>query len=127
MNPFQYANDLMKKKEYVGDCIRERKDYKPFFINRSLSYQPDLIHYANMLNEYPMLETKAHYDFLHQTVDKKKRPFRGWIKAKKLDDLAIVKEYYKYSNKRALESLSILSESDIQYMKEKLNKGGKSP
>ncbi len=118
MNPFQYANDLMKKKEYVGDCIRERKDYKPFFINRSLSYQPDLI---------PMLETKAHYDFLHQTVDKKKRPFRGWIKAKKLDDLAIVKEYYKYSNKRALESLSILSESDIQYMKEKLNKGGKSP
>ena len=127
MNPFQYANDLMNKKEYVGDCIRERKDYKPFFINRSLSYQPDLIHYANMMNETPMLEKKAHYDFLHQTVEKRKRPFRPWIKAKKLDDLAIVKEYYKYSNKRALESLSILSESDIQYMKEKLNKGGKSP
>ena len=30
MNPFQYANDLMKKKEYDGDCIRERKDYKQF-------------------------------------------------------------------------------------------------
>ena len=127
MNPFQYANDLMNKKEYVGDCIRERKDYKQFFVNRSLSYQPDLIHYANMMNENPMLEAKSHYDFLHQTVDKKKRPFRAWIKAKKLDDLAIVKEYYKYSNKKALESLSILTEDDINCLKQRLNKGGKSP
>ena len=37
MNPFEYANDLMKKKDYDGDCIRERKDYKPFFINRSFA------------------------------------------------------------------------------------------
>ena len=127
MNPFEYANDLMRKKDYDGDCIRERKDYKPFFINRSLSYQPDLIYNANMMNEYPMLDTKAHYDFLHQTVEKKKRPFRGWIKAKKLEDLAVVKEYYKYSNKKALESLNILTENDIKQLKQKLFKGGKSP
>ena len=76
MNPFEYANDLMKKKDYDGDCIRERKDYKPFFINRSLSYHPDLIHYANMMNENPMLEVKAHYDFLHQTIEKKSRKKR---------------------------------------------------
>ena len=127
MNPFQYANDLMKKKDYVGDCIRERKDYKPFFINRSLSYQPDLIHYANMMNENPMIEVKSHYDFLYQTVEKRKRPFRAWIKAKKLEDLAVVKEYYKYSNKKALESLNILTEDNIKQLKQKLFKGGKSP
>jgi len=127
MNPFEYANDLMKKKDYDGDCIRERKDYKPFFINRSLSYHPDLIYNANMMNENPMLDIKAHYDFLHQTVDKKKRPFKGWIKAKKLEDLAVVKEYYKYSNKRALECLDILTEGDITSLREKLFKGGKSP
>jgi len=80
-----------------------------------------------MMNENPMIEKKAHYDFLHQTVEKRKRPFRPWIKAKKLDDLAIVKEYYKYSNKRALECLSILTEDDINYLKQRLNKGGKSP
>ena len=127
MNPFEYANDLMKKKDYDGDDIRERKDYKPFFINRSLSYYPDLIYNANMMNENPMLEVKAHYDFLHQTVEKKKRPFRGWIKAKKLEDLAVVKEYYKYSNKRALECLDILTEVNINHLREKLFKGGKSP
>ena len=79
------------------------------------------------MNENPMLDTKAHYDFLHQTVEKKKRPFRGWIKTKKLEDLAVVKEYYKYSNKKALESLSILTENDIKQLKQKLFKGGKSP
>jgi len=64
---------------------------------------------------------------LHQTVEKRNRPFRPWIKAKKLDDLAIVKEYYKYSNKKALECLDILTEDDINYLKQRLNKGGKSP
>ena len=80
-----------------------------------------------MMNENPMLEKKAHYDFLHQAVEKKKRPFRAWIKAKKLEDLAIVKEYYKYSNKKALEALNILNEDDIHYLKQKMSKGGKSP
>ena len=127
MNPFQYANDLMNKKDYDGDCIRERKDYKPFFVNRSISYQHDLIHYPNMMNENPMIEKKDNYDFLHQAVDKRKRPFRAWIKVKKLDDLAIVKEYYKYSNKKALETLNILSDDDINCLKQRLNKGGKSP
>ena len=127
MNPFEYANDLMKKKDYDGDYIRERKDYKPFFINRSLSYYPDLIYNANMMNEHPMLEVKAHYDFLHQTVEKKSRKKQYWIKVKKLEDLAVVKEYYKYSNKRALECLDILTEVNINHLREKLFKGGKSP
>jgi len=44
-----------------------------------------------------------------------------------LEDLAVVKEYYKYSNKRALECLDILTEGDITSLREKLFKGGKSP
>ena len=127
MNPFEYANDLIKKKNYDGEYIRESKDYKPFFINRSLSYYPDLIFHANMMNENPMIEVKAHYDFLHQIVEKKSRKKQYWIKVKKLEDLEIVKEYYNYSNKRALESLNILTEADIQYMRGKMLKGGKSP
>ena len=125
-NPFEYANDLMKKKDYNGDYIRERKDYKPFFINRSLSYQPDLIYNANMMNCLPMVDVKAHYDFMYQSVTKKKRPFRGWIKLKKLEDLAIIKEFYKYSNKKALSALNILDDKAIKFMKKTLNKGGKS-
>ena len=49
MNPFEYANDLMVKEGYDED-IEQRKDYKEFLINRSMSYQPDLIHIVNEIN-----------------------------------------------------------------------------
>ena len=124
MNPFEYANDLIKKKNYDGEYIRESKDYKPFFINRSLSYYPDLIFHANMMNENPMIEVKAHYDFLHQVVEKKSRKKQYWIKVKKLEDLEIVKEYFKYSNSKATQALAILSEENLQYMRKRLDKGG---
>ena len=52
MNPFEYANDLMIKESYDTD-IEQRKDYKEFLINRSLSYQLDLIFIINYINRYP--------------------------------------------------------------------------
>ena len=54
MNPFEYANDLMIKESYDVD-IEQRKDYKEFLINRSLSYQPDLI-YVHSPPIYQLLE-----------------------------------------------------------------------
>ena len=48
MNPFEYANDLMVKESYDMD-IEQRKDYKEFLINRSLSYQLDLIYFVNQI------------------------------------------------------------------------------
>ena len=52
MNPFEYANDLMVKESYDVD-IEQRKDYKEFLINRSLSYKLDLIYAVNDINRYP--------------------------------------------------------------------------
>ena len=67
MNPFEYANDLMVKEGYDED-IEQRKDYKEFLINRSISYQPDLIHIINEINRYPDVDKKLHYDFLHNII-----------------------------------------------------------
>ena len=79
MNPFEYANDLMIKESYDTD-IEQRKDYKEFLINRSLSYQLDLIYAVNEINRYPDVEKKLHYDFLHNIIPKKKRSYKHWIK-----------------------------------------------
>jgi len=125
MNPFEYANDLMVKESYDVD-IEQRKDYKVFLINRSLSYQPDLIHIINEMNRYPDVEKKLHYDFLHSIIPKKKRPRKFWIKGKKLENLALVKEFFKYSNSKAETVLSVLTDGDIEYIKNKMNKGGMS-
>ena len=125
MNPFEYANDLMVKESYDVD-IEQRKDYKEFLINRSLSYQSDLIYIVNQINKYPDVEKKLHYDFLHVIIPKKKRPRKFWIKGKILENMEIVKEFFKYSNSKAETALSVLTDGDIDYIKNKLNKGGVS-
>ena len=40
--------------------------------------------------------------------------------------MEILKEYYKFSTEKAIRALSILSEKDIKYIKQKLYKGGTS-
>ena len=125
MNPFEYANDLMIKESYDVD-IEQRKDYKEFIINRSLSHQLDLIYIINEINRYPDVEKKLHYDFLHNVIPKKKRPYKHWINGKKLENIEIIKEFFKYSNSKAETALAVLTDGDIDYIKNKLNKGGMS-
>ena len=125
MNPFEYAHDLVTKESYDEE-IPERKDYKQFLINRTLSYHNDIIHYVNELNSFPDINDKAHYDFFYHAVPKKKRSKKYWVKGKKYENMEIVKEYYKFSTEKAIRALSILSEKDIKYIKQKLFKGGTS-
>ena len=47
------------------------------------------------------------------------------IKAK-LKNLEYVKEYYGYSNEKAKQALNILTEQQIEEIKETLNKGGRT-
>ena len=48
------------------------------------------------------------------------------MKAKKLENLEYVKEFYGYSNVKAKAALDILSEEQISAIKQKLNKGGRN-
>ena len=122
-NPFEYVKDLMTKSER-DDIVIERKDYNKFIINRALSFYPDLIFYSNFVNEYPDIDNKCHYDFLHGSIPKKNRGFKPWFKSKKVENMEIVKEYFKYSNSKASQALAILSEENLQFMRKRLDKGG---
>ena len=125
MNPFEYASDLISKEKYDSD-ISERKDYKNFLINRTLSYHIDLLHFINVMNLYPDIDNKLHYDFLHHSVDKKKRSKKFWIKGKKIENIELIKSFFNYSNSKAETALSLLSESDIEHIKKMMYKGGSS-
>ena len=47
------------------------------------------------------------------------------MRAEKLNDLAVVKEYYGYNNEKAKNALDILTKDEVKLIKEKLFKGGK--
>jgi len=123
-NPFDYVNAILQnKKQIINDDITE-KDYNAFIVNRSLSYHKDCIMYANEMNRRHFLEKKLQNDFLLNTVRSQKRPFAKWVKSEKSDDLECVKTIYGFSDSKAREALRLLSNEQIQQLKEKTQLGG---
>jgi hypothetical protein len=106
------------------DVLEDEKDYNAFIVNRALSYYIDCILYANQMNLYPSIDSKLQYHFFLNTIRPMKRKFQAWQKKDNIKDLEVVKEYFGYSNEKAKSALKILSEKDISYIKEKLEKGG---
>jgi hypothetical protein len=64
------------------------------------------------------------FTFLLNTIRPRKR-FSKWLKASKLANLELVKQYYGYSNKKAQQALNLLTKEQVEYIKNKLSKGGK--
>jgi hypothetical protein len=123
-NPFDYVNAILQnKKQLIVDDLTE-KDYIPFLVNRSLSYHSDCIMYANEMNRRHFLDKKLQNDFLINTVRSRKRPFAKWVKSEKSEDIVCVKLAYGLSDSKAREALRLLSDEQIQLLKEKTDTGG---
>ena len=124
MSPFDYATAILQnKKQLIVDDITER-GYIPFMVNRSLSYHKDCIIYANEMNQRHHLGKRLQNDFLLNTVRSQKRPFAKWVKSEKSEDIECVKMVYGLSDSKAREALRLLSDEQIQQLKEKTNTGG---
>jgi hypothetical protein len=81
--------------------------------------------FANEMNQYQGLDKKLQYDFFINIVRPRKR-FSPWGKKQKVKDLELVKQYYGYSTEKALQALRILSPEQLEIIRDKLNKGGKT-
>jgi hypothetical protein len=101
------------------------KDYPAWIINKCMSHHYDTILLSNMMNMNSDLPNRLQYDFYINIVRKRKR-FSPWQKKVKLDDVECVKEYYNYSTAKAQEVLKVLNKEQIEFIKLKLNRGGKA-
>jgi len=100
------------------------KDYPPYIVNRCLSGHLDCIMFANEMNKYSFLDKDMQYTFYLNTLRKKKR-FSPWLRKDKVTDLQSVKQYYGYSNEKASQALKILSKQQLDYIKQRLEIGGR--
>jgi hypothetical protein len=114
---------IQQTKKVVIAAENER-DYVPFVVNRSISFHLDMLMAANQMNMLPMADNLLQYQYLLNTVRAYKRPFQKWQKRETVENLDAVKEYYNYSNEKAKDALSILSNAQIEQIKKNLNKGG---
>ena len=100
------------------------KEYAPYIINRCLSGHIDCVMFANEMNRYHHLDKDLQYSFYLNSLRKKKR-FSPWLRKDKVTDLECIKQYYGYSNEKASQALKILSKAQIDFIKQKLETGGK--
>lgn len=125
MTPFDFINAINLTKKNLFEDPQASKDYKPFLVNRGLSYFPDTVLYANEMNRNAGIPEDWQFIFLLNTIPKKKRFSKWHKKDADSESLTLVKEYFGYSSEKALEALSILSDEQLVMIKEKLYKGGK--
>ena len=113
------------KNNLVSDDPTLIKSYPPYIINRCLSSHIDSVLFANEMNKNHHLDKDLQYSFYLNSLRKKKR-FSPWLRKDKVNDLDIVKQYYSYSNDKAMQALKILSREQLDFIKQRLDTGGKN-
>jgi hypothetical protein len=123
ISPFDFINAItFNKTELMVDDWSE-KQYVSYIVNKGLSYGADTVIPANEMNSRPHIDKKLQFQFLINSIRPRKR-FNKWIKAEKIESIEVVKTHYGYSTEKARQALSILNQSQIDYLKQKLEKGG---
>jgi hypothetical protein len=122
-----YLKAINETKENLLDTndITWEKKYPPYVINRCMSMFYDTIMHSNEMNGLHFLPKRMQFHYFINSIRKKRRFGGKWLSQTKLKDLALVKEYYGYSNSKAKEALNILSKNQIENIKIKLIKGGR--
>ena len=124
-SPFDYAKAINESKDQLMDSPDEmwEKKYTPFIVNKAVYPFPDTVLLVNEMNQCHYLDNRLQFDFLLNSIRPRKR-YAPWLKASKIDNLELVKEYFGYSDQKAKDALKILSDDDLKYIQDKLNKGG---
>ena len=126
MNPFDYVNaindnnDIIRKSENPEQA---EKGYAPWMTNKALSYHVDTIQWANVMNRYHNLDKLLQFDYLINTVRKKKR-YGKWHKPENTADLELVMESFKVGPNTAKQYLRVLTPSQLTILRTRIIKGG---
>lgn len=113
-----------QKNNIIEEDPSTSKQYPPYIVNRCLSGFVDTIMFANEMNINNHLDGDLQYIYYLHAIRKKKR-FTPWLKKDKINDLDLIKKYYGYSNEKAKSALSLLNKEEINFIRKKLDVGGK--
>ena len=122
-----YLKAINETKENLLDTndITWEKKYPPYVINRCMSMFYDTIMHSNEMNGLHFLPKRMQFHYFINSIRKKRRFGGKWLSQTKLKNLALIKEYYGYSNSKAKEALNLLSDGQIEELTMSLNKGGR--
>lgn len=129
---WRYENSINSGKEPLSLENQEFK-YEKWRTNTSLANHLDTIMDANQMNLNYHLSDQMHYNYLFYSVRKKKR--FGSKKSERdkqlereqkeeADKIALISEYYKYNTVNAKAALRVLTESQLEIIRKRMERGG---
>jgi hypothetical protein len=124
MKVFAYVESITVTKQNLMINEEEERFYKKasFMINKALSFSPDLIHVANMVNKMHEMPARQQYEMLLAIVPRKIRRNKWPKKSPKSMYMDTIREYYGYNEAKAEEAMHILSIEQMIQIENKNNK-----
>ena len=124
MSPFDFVNQINHgKKNLIDETPELEREYKQFIINRALSFNHDIVLYANEMNLQNHLDSKLQFDFFLNTIRPKRR-YGKWLKRENNEVLELIKNYCKCSYAKAREYVTLLDDSQLDIIKQRIDTGG---
>lgn len=115
------------------DLEKQEFKYNKWRTNSSISNFLENIMFANEMNLNMHITDQMHYDYLFYSVKKKKRfgskktsRDKEIEKLQKVEEsnLAVISEYYKYNMVKSKAALRVLTGSQLEIIRKRLEKGG---
>lgn len=124
MEVFDFVNAILTNGKDLWQEAQAEKTYVPYLVNKALSYYPDTILLAEDMNLCPNLDKDMQFYYLLNTVKKQKRRFQKWSKTQKDADVEMLQEHYGYSRKNAITALNLLTDEQLNEIKNNIKTGG---
>lgn len=124
MSPFEYVKEIqVGKRDLIVDAQTE-KDYVPFVVNKALSYELDCVIQANEMNRRHHADKKLQFHYLINIIRARKRSYHKWVKPETSEAIDSIKLLFECSNRKAQEYLHILTDTQVELIIQKTDKGG---
>lgn len=129
---WRFENNINTGKQQL-EISKEPFKYEKWRTNSTLSNFVDTIMHANEMNLNMHVTDQMHYDYLFHSVRKTKRYGKKKTEEDKRletfqkqesEKLDLIQEYYKYNTANCKAALRVLTESQLEIIKRRLEKGG---
>lgn len=97
--------------------------FSGFWVRRLLSYHYDCILIVNEINLFKDLDPQLQYEYLLHGITKGKR-FAKTPKPTTAKNLELIKQFYGYSDTKAMQVIALHSEADLEKMAKHMDQGG---
>lgn len=127
LTPFDFIKSVSEtKKDLMEENTSAESEYNSYIVNRGLGYFPDTILFANEMNLHSNIPGKLQYYYYLAGIRKRKR-YSKWHKLDKNDDLEMIQRIYNVRVEVAKEYLKLLSETDLQTLRDLVDTGETKP